>query len=48
MFGCVVPGLEGSALGTPLPPPHWEREMRQLSMVMLVNHGAKERDEGRV
>jgi hypothetical protein len=57
MFRCVVPGLEGSASGTPLlindvvlpepgaaaVPPHWEREMRQLDVVMLINHGAKER-----
>ncbi|KAH8194549.1 hypothetical protein TruAng_011284 [Truncatella angustata] len=55
MFRAVVPGLEGSAPGTPLlindivlPEPgtlplNWEREMRQADMVMLVSFGAKQR-----
>ncbi|ROV90631.1 hypothetical protein VMCG_10003 [Cytospora schulzeri] len=55
MFKSVVPGLEGSAPNTPLlindivlpepgtVPRHWERDMRQVDMVMLVSFGAKQR-----
>ena len=55
MFKSVVPGLESSPSDTPLlindivlpepgtVPRHWEREMRQADMVMLVSFGAKQR-----
>jgi len=57
MFKSVVPGLEGSAPGTPLlindivlpepgtVPRYWEREMRQADMVMMVSFGAKQRTQ---
>ncbi|KAI1407921.1 S-adenosyl-L-methionine-dependent methyltransferase [Hypoxylon sp. FL1857] len=55
MLKAVVPGLEGSAPGTPLlindiilpedgtRPRHSEREMRQVDMIMLVGYGSKQR-----
>ena len=56
MLKSLVPGLEGSAPGTPLlindmilPEPGtkvqriWERERRQVDMIMLVCFGAKQR-----
>ena len=56
MLKSMVPGLEGSAPGTPLlindmilPEPGsnaqriWEREMRQVDMIMLCCFGAKQR-----
>lgn len=55
IFKGFVPGLEGSAKGTPLlindtvmpepgsRPAHEERALRQLDMLMLVGFGAKQR-----
>lgn len=58
IFKGFVPGLEGSAKGTPLlindtimaepgvRPAHEERALRQVDMLMMIGYGAKQRTMG--